>query len=287
MKLKQILVPLTGETKLSHVVDVAFALARDYRAHVVGTDTVTEPNLFLDQSGIGMMAAQTADLYKTAEKVQAHKREHAYELFDGARQRAGVPLSTLPGGAAGASAEWISGAPYNGMATSVLGRLCDLIVLGQPGEKASYADMQVFETAAFSARRPILMVPPGCSGVGNRVAIAWNGSSEACAAVHGGLALMSGADTVHIIQVGDIEPGGATSESLVQYLAWHGIAAKICKREDQSGRTSAIIAEEVKACGATMIVMGAYTHSPLRELILGGVTQSMTSKGTLPLLMAH
>jgi nucleotide-binding universal stress UspA family protein len=36
-----------------------------------------------------------------------------------------------------------------------------------------------------------------------------------------------------------------------------------------------------------MLVMGAYAHSPLRELILGGVTQFMLGHADLPVLMRH
>jgi nucleotide-binding universal stress UspA family protein len=287
MNLKQILVPLTGETKATHVVDMAFSLARESRAHVIGTDTVTDPGPFLDQSGVGMMAGYYSDLFKTAEKVQAQKRETAFTTFEDSRKRAGFKLSNEPGGTTDASAEWVSGAPYNGTAASVLGRLCDLIIVNQPGEKASFAEMQLFEAAAFSAHRPILVVPSGCASLGNRAVIAWNGSVEACIAVNGALPLLSGLDALTIIQVGDLPVGNATSESLAQYLGWHAIPAKVRKLPDQPSGTSKVIADEAKACGATFMVLGAYTHSPLRELILGGVTQSMITDSKLPMLMAH
>jgi nucleotide-binding universal stress UspA family protein len=34
-------------------------------------------------------------------------------------------------------------------------------------------------------------------------------------------------------------------------------------------------------------VMGAYQHSPLRELLLGGVTRHMLANCDLPLLLRH
>jgi nucleotide-binding universal stress UspA family protein len=287
MKFKQILVPLTGESNAAHAVDMAFQLTRESRAHVIGTDTVSDPGPFLDQTGVGMMAAYYDDLLKTADKVQNQKRANAAAVFEESRKKAGVAKADKPGGAPEASAEWCPGAAYDGASVSALGRLCDLIVVNQPGEKASYAEMQLFESAAFAARRPILVVPSGCAGLGNRAAIAWNGSLEACRAVDGALPLLSGMDGVDIIQIGDIAPGSADSESLSKYLGWHGIAAKIRKCPDQSRATSKIIAAEAKALGATFMVLGAYTHSPLRELILGGVTQSMITAGTLPMVMAH
>jgi nucleotide-binding universal stress UspA family protein len=36
-----------------------------------------------------------------------------------------------------------------------------------------------------------------------------------------------------------------------------------------------------------MLVMGAYAHSPLREVIFGGVTRYMLDHADLPVLMRH
>jgi len=38
---------------------------------------------------------------------------------------------------------------------------------------------------------------------------------------------------------------------------------------------------------ATMIVMGAYTHSRLRQSFLGGVTKHLLAHAPVPLLMSH
>jgi nucleotide-binding universal stress UspA family protein len=39
--------------------------------------------------------------------------------------------------------------------------------------------------------------------------------------------------------------------------------------------------------GADLLVMGAYAHSRVRELVLGGVTRTILESMTLPVLMAH
>jgi nucleotide-binding universal stress UspA family protein len=275
MSIKQILVPLTGESKAEHVCNLAFDIAVRSGAHVIGTDTVADPGPFLDQSGVGMMAAYYDELFKSAEKVQTQKRSNAAQAFEAAR------------GKHGASASWVSGVDYNGQTVSLFGRLVDLIVVNQPGATASFAEMQVFETAVFTARRPVLVVLAAAKALGRRAAIAWNGSVEACGAVEGALDLLSGLDGVDIIQVGDIKAGNATAQSLVDYLERHGIAARIRTVADKSGSTAKLIAAEAKAAGASFMVMGGYTHSTLRELILGGVTQHMIGYSEMPVVMAH
>ncbi|MDX2222774.1 MAG: universal stress protein [Rhodospirillaceae bacterium] len=286
MPIKQILVPLTGESKAEHVCDMAFAVAKATAAHVVGTDTVTDPGPFLDQTGVGMMATYYDELMKTADKVQAQKRKVAAEAFDAARARSNATAADAPVKGNGVTATWVDGADYNGATVSLFGRLADLIVVNRPGDKASYAEMQVFETAVFTARKPVLVVPPKAKSLGHRAAIAWNGSIEACAAAGAAIDLMKGMDGVEIIQVGDIPDGNASSQALAAYLGWHGLTARIHAVKD-AGKTGALILSEAKSAGASCLVMGAYTHSPLRELILGGVTSHMIGHSDLPLVMAH
>ncbi len=38
---------------------------------------------------------------------------------------------------------------------------------------------------------------------------------------------------------------------------------------------------------ADLIVMGAYGHTRLREMVLGGVTETLLDRMTVPVLMAH
>ncbi len=41
------------------------------------------------------------------------------------------------------------------------------------------------------------------------------------------------------------------------------------------------------ACGADLLVMGAYGHSRLQEFVLGGATEHMLSDPKVPLLLSH
>ena len=44
---------------------------------------------------------------------------------------------------------------------------------------------------------------------------------------------------------------------------------------------------DVKAAHCDMLIMGAYTHARLRQLILGGVTRGVLANTDIPVLMAH
>ena len=86
------------------------------------------------------------------------------------------------------------------------------------------------------------------------------------------------------------EPGSdavLTADDLAAYLAWHGV--KATTQSFHAGVTHAgeALEREVTAMGADLLVMGAYTHSRLRQLILGGVTRHMLHHSTIPVLMTH
>jgi nucleotide-binding universal stress UspA family protein len=55
-----------------------------------------------------------------------------------------------------------------------------------------------------------------------------------------------------------------------------------------SGRSAGeTILSGVEDSGADLLVMGAYGHSRIREIVLGGVTETILKKMTLPVLMSH
>ena len=48
-----------------------------------------------------------------------------------------------------------------------------------------------------------------------------------------------------------------------------------------------LLLSRVADIGADMLVMGAYGHSRLREIVLGGVTRHILENATIPVLMVH
>jgi nucleotide-binding universal stress UspA family protein len=74
---------------------------------------------------------------------------------------------------------------------------------------------------------------------------------------------------------------------MAQHLAQHGIKADmkaLAKGDVDIGSTLVSYAADVSA---DLIVMGAYGHSRLREIVLGGTTRTILQSMTVPVLMAH
>jgi nucleotide-binding universal stress UspA family protein len=48
-----------------------------------------------------------------------------------------------------------------------------------------------------------------------------------------------------------------------------------------------VILKSAEDAGAGLLVMGAYTHSRLREFVLGGATNYVSTHARIPVLMVH
>ena len=78
-----------------------------------------------------------------------------------------------------------------------------------------------------------------------------------------------------------------SAEELSKNLSRHGIDV-VLDRVDAKGRPIGDVLEAyVASLAADLLVMGAYGHSRLRELVLGGATKRLLSKPPLPILFSH
>jgi nucleotide-binding universal stress UspA family protein len=74
---------------------------------------------------------------------------------------------------------------------------------------------------------------------------------------------------------------------LCGYLAWHGVSASDKRYAPDERFIGEMLMDEAAKAKTDLVVMGSYSHSRLREFILGGVTQHMLEESTLPVLTAH
>lgn len=164
------------------------------------------------------------------------------------------------------------------------GSRADIVVLGRPAEDDT-AERQAFRAALLGTDRPVLMMPPDASsGFGARVAIAWRDEKRTVRAVIPALRWLAAAEQVHVfVGVRDT----AAQPRMPAILQEHGIAARLHVLPIGSAPFGHMLLEKTHEVGADMLVMGAYAHSPLRGLILGGVTQYMVTIADLPVLMRH
>jgi nucleotide-binding universal stress UspA family protein len=165
-------------------------------------------------------------------------------------------------------------------------RGADLTVLAQEGGSGLEAlGPQPVHHVILSAGGPVLVLPPAdlARGFGQRVVLAWNGSREAARAAKDALPFLAAADAVTLIAAGD--EAAASLDAGVGLLKRHG--AKVTARQIELGRGhGATLLDAAAAENADLLVMGAYGHSRLREIVLGGATRDVLRQARLPVLLS-
>ncbi|MBK8176130.1 MAG: universal stress protein [Rhodospirillales bacterium] len=283
MNIRKILVPIEDAEHERIALRTAFAVARTFGAHVEGLHVRIEAAETVPFVGEGMSGAVVQELIDLSERESAARASGAREMFVREQHEAGMPTVAAPN-AGGPSAAWIERSGREDEALVHLGRLSDLIVIGRPAPGDTSGTRMTLSVTLFETGRPVLVAGHEAYSVGKKIVVAWNGSAEAARAVAAAMPFLHAAEQVTAVSVQEESAGRATLDDIADYLTWHGIASA---RFAVAPHGAAGQALADAAAGADLVVMGGYSHSRLRELILGGVTRYMLEKAAMPLLIVH
>lgn len=283
-----IFTPLYGVPADESALAAAQITAQRFSGRVAVLHVRADPRTMIPYIGEGMSGALIEEMIASAEQQAEERANRVRQTFDAWRSKAGMPLKegSEPDGP---SCSWTETVGRPDTVIARHGRVADLIVVCRPdGENASTTVTEGLEAALLESGRPLLVAPlRETDRIGTNVAIAWNGSAEASRAVAAALPFLESAEAVTIVSIGDSCPPEADAGALAGYLAQHGVKAKVQTGEVESGKSvGETLISAAKASDADLMVMGAYTHSRLRELVFGGVTRVVLSSD-LPVLMAH
>ena len=164
--------------------------------------------------------------------------------------------------------------------------------MGQDGPNGSANGVgHLAEEVVLTSGKPILVIPYIGAGkaMGKRVLVAWDASREAARAVADAMPMLEQADEVMVLAVnpGNGAHGAEPGADIALHLARHGIKAEAQHIEAHDISVADVLLSRVADLSVDLIVMGAYGHSRLREIILGGVTRQVFEQMTVPVLMTH
>ena len=272
---KDILVHLDAGPRAAMRLDVAARLAARHGAHLTGLFVVDIPlPMVVDPAGGGAALASLLEDLRSAALDDASKAEAA---FRARCDRDGIPN------------EWRVEEGTTADKVTAAARSADLVVLGQP-DAAEEPGAALLDDAIFFSGRPVLVVPyaGSFSAIGRRVLVGWKPGREAARAVHDALPLLAGAELVTVLSV---NPGGGPEDlpgaAICRHLARHDIAAEARGTEAAGLAEGDALLNAAADLGADLLVVGAYGHSRLREIVLGGVTRTLLDRMTVPVLFSH
>lgn len=277
MLYKDILVHVDGSKSNAARLSAAADLAGEYGAHLTGLYVLPWTNMpaYAEfQVGPEIIEAQ-----ERAAKQQAESAEAAFLEIS---RKSGIPT------------EWrcVEGEMVSTL--SLHGRYADLIVVGQSGDEDPLAVSDgLADDLVIESGRPVLIIPyiGVTRAIGKRVLVAWNASREAVRAISDALPLLKRADQVSVVAVnpqsGPRAHGDVACADMCLHLARHGVKAEAQELRADDIEVGDILLSRAADAGVDLIVMGAYGHSRLREIILGGATKQLLKQMTVPVLMSH
>jgi nucleotide-binding universal stress UspA family protein len=281
MPLKDILVHLDASEACACRLDLAAGLARRHDAHLVGLHAVDllMPAAALADGGTGAGAAMLYDQMRASALAAAGRIEAGF------RERLRRD---------GLSGEWrlAEGGPA-GEAVALHARYADLAVLGQQDPDGTEPNGAILHATLFGSGRPVLVVPYAgrFAQVGRRVLIGWNAGREAARAVNDAIPLLDGAEEVTVLAVnprrGIGGHGDVPAADMALHLARHGLRATAEHVTAPEIADAEALLNAAAEKSADLLVVGAYGHSRLREMVMGGVTRTLLRSMTVPVLMAH
>jgi len=182
-----------------------------------------------------------------------------------------------------------------GSDTALHARYVDLTILGQLNPDRGDANLirPRPEHVTLASGRPVLVVPytGHFETLGRRVLIGWNATREATRAVNDAMPLLMAADVVTVLTIDAREGPDAHGElpgaDISLHLARHGVKTTIECTVSAGIQAGEVLLSRAADLGADLLVIGAYGHSRVRELLLGGATRSILQSMTLPVLMSH
>ncbi len=274
MPYKTILVHLANDPDHMERLDCAVGLADRFGAHLTAIYVATPIGMPAQVTGrgasLGYLAAATETARERAVEVEAECRERCRAL--------------------GVSVEWRID---QGEHTDVTGRhahFADLTIVSQhPHDLAHRVGTHHFpDDVALTAGGPVLMLPRKHSGpvVATRPLVAWKSTAQALRAVREALPFLQAAEKTMLLTVGGKE-GELPGTEISSMLDRHGVRIEIHNDDRDDRHAGDVILAEAQKLGCDLVVMGAYGHSRLRELVLGGATREVFNHAELPLLVAH
>jgi nucleotide-binding universal stress UspA family protein len=276
--IKSVLIGVTkefGPDEVSSVLGYGLSLAQQAGAHVTVQAASVE------------VAVSTARVSKVVAGIVQEENQRLHALAEAVARSA-------QGEAAAAGVVCTTAAPHLSFPNLLdvfraQARLHDLTVIDAEPE-ALLPDRGLIETLLMDSGRPLLIVPPGQEVFrARRIILAWDGSGRAARSVADALPLLRAAETVEVVAVtGEKDLADTvTGADIAPHLSRHGVHVEVRPLPALNGDVAETLRNHATLIHADMIVMGSYVHSRLRDLVFGGVTQSLLRHSPVPLFMAY
>jgi len=279
MTFKSVLVPVERHDRIGSVFDCAYAFAKIWASTIEAVPVRSlVSDIYIAGAFGGVPVPQMPANGATPRELRRIAETQA--------QRLALPIEGPA--TTGPQFVWRDIVALDDIALAARARASDIAVFGRVQRDGTGPRMSALETTLFESGRPILIAPPKPSAtLGDRVFIAWNGSTETARTIAFAMPILERAKQVLVLAVEGAGVPGPSAVEMAAALVANGVAATERTLPASSRSTGEAFLAEATSWGADLVIKGAYTQSRLRQMIFGGATNHILLSAELPVFMAH
>ncbi|MFG6500076.1 universal stress protein [Sulfitobacter sp. 1A13191] len=264
------------------------ALAREAQtqgAHLIVLLLSETPAVPVYSMGVGELSTYSlpagwqADVDAAREAVEKQRAEFSQYLTD---QGASADVRAVCGDAS---------ALRNTVARA--GLTCDAVLIGTDLREDKRLFEDIVHAALFESAVPVLLntAQTKVALTPQSVFVAWKAGIPATRAIRAALPILRNAREVTVALFDPVSISAYDGENpgtdVAAWLTHQGCNVAVQQYASGGADIGTAILKRAKETGADLIVMGAYDHSRLREMVFGGTTRSLIEQSAFPVLLSH
>jgi nucleotide-binding universal stress UspA family protein len=279
MPIKDVFLPLVGRPRGPALVAIekCVAVAADLGARI--TALALEEEVFERPK---MMLPYDRDSADASGSSEAGDMQQLLNAFSNAASRAGIRAQSRSGKVP---------ADQIGAILAEHARFSDLTLV--PVKPHDSRTEGIVEAFLFGSGRPLLLCPEHLADElrpeFENVMIAWDHSARAARAVGDALPILRAASSVRVVTAAEDKTDAViqSGTALVGHLREHGVYASFETTKGGGSSIGKVLGSWANSHGIDAIVMGAYHHSRLNEIVWGGVTKTVIGQPPCWVMISH
>lgn len=275
--IKQILVPTDGSEHATIGAQYGIGLAKQHEASLIGLHIVDIRLLegpFLRDISASLGTAPYVNYQNNIAAILEERGKATLEDFRERCERARIPFQGIQ----------ITGPVMQTIVSQ--SELADLVVIGRGVEQGQWIEGllgSTTENVVRHATRPVLVTARREAAI-RRFVVAYDGSPHARSALHFATSLGEAWLVPFEVLTVARDGGEEIIEEARTYLKAHELTVDYTVRQGDPRDTLVDFAREREA---DLLVMGAFGHSKVRELLLGSTTHYVLNHAPCPVLLAR
>lgn len=287
--MRSILVPVGGSETDLPLFETALAAARPVAGHLqfvhihigAGEAAANMPHTAFAMGPA--LSNALKDLDATARSRSAAAAQHFHDFC----RQSKIEICNTPTPSKDVTASWHEEEGRALKRILLRARHNDLVVVGR-AKRANGLPTDFIEELLIGCGRPVLICDakarPTLTGT---IMVCWKETPEAARAVSAAMPYLTKADRVVVVSIAENEDLTEATNDVARQMAWNDVRAETRIIAAGGAAIPNLLATAAQDCNADLMVMGAYGHSRMHEVLFGSCTHSIIRNADRPVLLMH